>query len=615
MDLLKKWEISAATEGLLFFAQSLDQLCFDHTIDSYRAPALNLHSSALEVSALAKFYSGNESLAKTALASAIEELHTHLKNDPVLRIKQKVVAKRFVAFIKTELRPIEIHEYAEALIAEIRSFYWEAIQQCIIEAVADGKRKQDILQLATAFVGEVELRAYPRGYLYRSNKEFFFLGGDPEKITQADQIREFLGLFNGAVSRWTVVLKANSAFERYSKYHASYGFKLTPTAPRVDGVSRYGEQFLALERSDDRFLIFGEILAKCPHAAREIAFGKLEHFADTVKLHFHSGDLSWQGNCITIQEALLNDSGEAKAIQPEKKVFLLKEPTSPMKSGVYVPCLKPIFNLEKCAQIIEKQKFTRPSLSAFYQLLEYHRAALDGKWHENQLINLWAGLEGFCNQAPPGQSRINHYKECLIPSLGMAYIVKLTQALSDGLRNTDQATRDLVSSIDVGDHFSERCLALLTCEDLRNERIALYSMLNRYPLLRYRCNQFHSRFETTSKICSSLEQHIAKVSWHIQRIYTSRNQIVHNARSFPYLSTLIQNLHSYIDPLIEGVTSIVHLSPHPLSVGSAMKILEVTYSVQNSRLKEANVTVKKDNFKDYLIGTDNPFDLYDKSFS
>ena len=57
---LKKWKFSEKLVGLLFFAQSLNELLFDYSLDSYKAPALNLHSSALELNYLMYKHTNSE---------------------------------------------------------------------------------------------------------------------------------------------------------------------------------------------------------------------------------------------------------------------------------------------------------------------------------------------------------------------------------------------------------------------------------------------------------------------------------------------------------------------------------------------------------------------------
>ena len=267
---LTKWTLNNATEGLLFFAESIDELCFDHTLDSYRAPALNLHTSALEVESLAQFYAEHEKLGRSALATVTKELLWHIANDPVVRLKKRAIAKEFAHVINPEMRPADLAAYVEALIAEIRSFYWEELNALLIEACADPKRKKDIHALATAFVGETELAGFPRAYLYRVNRAFFFSAPSPEKITAPDQVVDFLKAFQREVTEWSVVFRSSTSFDRFSKYHNTYWFEVTQNVPdELKYAPRKPTQFLRADAQRPRFIIFKGIKAKCPNAARE----------------------------------------------------------------------------------------------------------------------------------------------------------------------------------------------------------------------------------------------------------------------------------------------------------------------------------------------------------
>ena len=284
-----------------------------------------------------------------------------------------------------------------------------------------------------------------------------------------------------------------------------------------------------------------------------------------------------------------------------------------MKSGVHLLRNRSIDNFENCVAIEAGDRFTSQSLSAFQRLIEYHRAAFDTKWHENQLLNLWAALEGFLPAPPEGIPRIDFYQQNVLPAACLSYIGKLAHDLANSLFHTDPTVKDLIKQNTVGENFIDKCLSLLTCDDLKNQRLTLYSLLGRSPLLRYRCHQFHEQFATSDSIERTLLAHQKRVSWHLHRIYTSRNQIVHNARSLPYLATLVQNFHSYIDLLVEGVTSVVGSSPRELSVASALKIIEVTCKVHRAELIQAKVAVTSANYVCLLLGTDNPFTLSTKN--
>ena len=46
---LNKWKYNPRLEGLLFFAQLVEELLFDYTIDVYKVPAMNSHGLSDEL--------------------------------------------------------------------------------------------------------------------------------------------------------------------------------------------------------------------------------------------------------------------------------------------------------------------------------------------------------------------------------------------------------------------------------------------------------------------------------------------------------------------------------------------------------------------------------------
>ena len=80
---LKKWSLSPQIEGLLFFAQLVDELLFDYTIDTYKIPAMNTQLLAHELySSLIEHE--NNTIRYGALEPIVKELRDRLNKDPVV---------------------------------------------------------------------------------------------------------------------------------------------------------------------------------------------------------------------------------------------------------------------------------------------------------------------------------------------------------------------------------------------------------------------------------------------------------------------------------------------------------------------------------------------------
>jgi len=92
---LRKWDPKPEMEGLLFFAQSINELLFDYTIDTYKIPALNSRTLALELlNSIEESESGF--LKQGAINPIIEELVDRLKKDPVV---MEIIKDYFGEFI------------------------------------------------------------------------------------------------------------------------------------------------------------------------------------------------------------------------------------------------------------------------------------------------------------------------------------------------------------------------------------------------------------------------------------------------------------------------------------------------------------------------------------
>src|SRR5690349_20729818 len=114
---------AAAIEPLVFFAQCLAELLFDHTMDSYKAPALDTVSRALEVSALSRQANAHDRAVR-ALTPVIEELSWSLSNDPAIKGHERAMATRIVEQLKghaTETK--KVAETTDALLLHLRN-YW-----------------------------------------------------------------------------------------------------------------------------------------------------------------------------------------------------------------------------------------------------------------------------------------------------------------------------------------------------------------------------------------------------------------------------------------------------------------------------------------------------------
>jgi hypothetical protein len=61
------------------------------------------------------------------------------------------------------------------------------------------------------------------------------------------------------------------------------------------------------------------------------------------------------------------------------------------------------------------------------------------------------------------------------------------------------------------------------------------------------------RFRNPHRLSSSLLASRQHLEWHINRIYRARNLLVHSGKEAPYLETLCENLHYYVNTVLSRV--------------------------------------------------------------
>lgn len=170
---LYKWTINDNTKGLIFFAQALEELLFHHTVDSFKAPALNTHLSAYEIHYLATELKKGK-IKQGALEPVIEELENKVKSDPVLEDDRDFLYIPYIETIKKYSKnPDELLATVSSFLAKLDNIYWVSLKRKIIEYTGNFNEKDKILKLAVNLTSEVELRSYSRFYLYFMTINFF----------------------------------------------------------------------------------------------------------------------------------------------------------------------------------------------------------------------------------------------------------------------------------------------------------------------------------------------------------------------------------------------------------------------------------------------------------
>ena len=593
----KKWAAFPEKERVLLFAHALEEKLFDYTVDSYKARALNVHTCVFEVGALA-----NQVLRKRvspgALIPVIEELTAQMKSDPVLT---KVEQDRFSAYMErlsTErTNPESVIAIIGALHIELDGFYWYRLLESISSEVRKEKNSRTILALADSFISEAELQGFHRSFVFHTTRTFFWR----KKICGPSDVDNFVALFRQKSREFQFLFKVSKSFLEIKEFAEHLGLAISDSLPVANLTHPHAISYSHASEQFPAFALTNPINARDSVTARIRAERRMEAFASVYAFHVHQEQCDWQP--------------VALCLGPEHKFEgVLKPPTAAMKRCLHSSVNDCRESISEIIEVLAGVHFHTKDAAVFAKALDYHRAAAEASTAENQLIDLWAALEGFLPPPEADTTRITHYVSVLLPCLTLTYAEKLFRYVASALEASDSTVTKLVESISASDSFFHNTVRLLVSKECAAARERLFTILGENPLLRFRCFNLSEEFKNSERAHDTVKAHRTRLGWHIQRIYSTRNQIVHSAEALPYLDTLVENLHTYIDALVRSIARVGIQAHSPISIAGATKLLSIAEQSYLRELKTNKVDCSTSNFLKVVFGFANPLSPFHDHF-
>ena len=225
---------------------------------------------------------------------------------------------------------------------------------------------------------------------------------------------------------------------------------------------------------------------------------------------------------------------------------------------------------------------------------------------ENQLLDLWAALETLLpKNTESKKDRIVQLCDSLVPFLQLNYIHKLLNELYCDFKFwNNKLIEEKLSKIPNSSDMStlEKMGALVTLESTEQLRLELYEKLSDHPLLKNRLYSLHESLASTNSIDKLLNSHYVKINWHLRRIYRTRGLIIHSGKKPSYTSTLIENLHNYLDLFLVRLIEL-SISGNVTTIEQGVLETELTLKYQLGLLeKHKNEMLTLENFKEALLG-------------
>ena len=588
---LKKWNLKPELEGLLFFAQLINELLFDFTLDTYKIPALNSHTLARELmNAIQEHEAGL--LREGTIQPIVLELTDRLKKDSVAKEIIKDYFEEVVDSLKKDQPIMEIKAKVNLLVNKMEERYFTLSKKSLKEKILSGKEKEEINRITKNYIIELIDKGYSPQYIYFESERFFFTGRYPEKIDSPEVLDQYFALFPTEDKKFHVVYRAAKTFGLIRGYAPDLGIEILENTPDLAfKESTRVADFLGTNEQLPLFLVVKDIEATDEIRARGFADERLLLIDSLSKYHIHRGTLPRSDHALVYSE-------------DQKRYGVSKKPSPPIIKSPDRPTAKLANLIKDTMSILNSKNLDGQSLFRLIRALRRHDAALRSEMPENQLLEFWSAIEVLFPPTGEKTDRIIQISGPLASFVSSKYAAKIASDLYKSIKNSGYADGLIIlNEVPEGDNPIEKCLAMFSIEKNEPIRQKLYKLLELHPLLKNRIHYLTTRFSSADLVLKTLKGHIERVSWQTRRIYRTRNIIIHSGKSLPYIGILVENLHSYLDRVLDVLNERISHSTNATTIDQiALEVKLESESHLNILKKLGNEKCTSDNYKLILFG-------------
>lgn len=581
---LSKWDDPTKCPGLVYFAQIVEEMLFDFSLDTYKASVM--HTGLLCTEALQtidEIESGNIKLPN--LWHVTSELCSCYEKDPVAKSLIPLSSSGFVPTLKNKKGALkEVRTVVELLSVQLSARNYKIRnEELLIQEVGSSRSLSEIRRLARSYVTTLIAIGFHPKYIHDTCLEFFYYGSN--RIGGWESIKDFFAVFAADKSEFDVIFRVGKIFEGVSDVFSDMNLMITRTLPSGMDLSNY-PAFNQLG-VDELYAIAHKVQAREIFSARNSAESLLKLVSTLISLYHHKENPTWPSECIVHNSA----------------------------NGTYRKIAKPTNSMQKCADLVQSVASNRikllldefsldqDSFLKFIRSAQLHSMALSSNTDENQILNLWIALESLVPSETKSDDACNieHIVNSLIPFLNIGYLERLLNNLvKDLLRWNGHATRNALRKIG-GRKFIDRLVKGLILPEFAPDLAPLEAQFRDFHLLRDRFDHFRHILSSPANVVSALDAHRVRLEWQIRRIYRVRNVIVHSGRTPAYTNSLIEHTHSYLDVVLATLVKLASKPKSIHSVAQGFKYVELQYNDYYRALSEKGLVFNRDNIDTLLF--------------
>lgn len=322
---LRNWKTESDISSLLFFAQRMEELLFDYTLDTYKPSALNAPALCNEALVVLEDVEAGV-LDEANLSHVLDELEWSIQGDRIAKLMLEADLNRYLPRgenVPTSERRLKLQVLAGVL-NPYR--YFERCVQCLSVAINNPREKKEIDELARTLCTTLINLGQSKFFLYRSTVDFFYY--------EENQFSNALESFNKFIERiypythhFDVYFIASALMNKIHEQSSHFKVERIESIPEklVDFASKNGFSL----KPTEVLVRINDIQSFDVYAARMDAESRLNKVRDLFVLFSHKAQLVWREEALVVQLCCEETPAIVKKNRSSmEKVFDLRPPVA-----------------------------------------------------------------------------------------------------------------------------------------------------------------------------------------------------------------------------------------------------------------------------------------------
>ncbi len=541
-----EWAAKPEYQALLYFCQLLDDMVWESTRDSHRAPAMNTYHLCIEV--LRTWDETRASSLREGLISTIlDELQATGDNDPTVAAHFAEPWSKLSFALKSNAAQDTKVGAAARFFRQIENSYLKRCRDEIQGLISGGAiKKEKVRSLTGAFCSYLQNVGYTPRHISRMMHGRFFsreLSQNPVR-----ELQDFFARFSGRPIEFDVYMSVTEQLAM-----AAGGRDFVEFKGKLPYATSDVGSFHPTEDAGQKIVVFSGVSAFDEFGAVERAEAKMalvRAVAYTARADVH---LAWRE--------------EAVVVSPTNKAgYLVRARDEPLRKRYRDSETYQFQVLGEGKRAVLEDQLPPPDANRLRNALLSYANAFHSESPATQLVTLWSALEGLL-PASSGEGRIDTVLRYSLACQRALYLRNLFKWSFIEHLAVDRET--FFKLLNEASNYTEnlsRFVALLCFPKDKSLSEKLGILAAKSPLTSQRGFVLHNASKNVQDVQKLLDAHVQRVSWQLRRIYRERNRIVHRADPSPNVGTLILNLNEYLVTVFEVLFTADPTRPYELGL-------------------------------------------------